>query len=103
MIGERVIRLTYFEGNSVPMVEIWTHTGEACDGVKLYDYLRTGYLPACETPREWLEMLANSHVAHLFGMDPSSVAATSWNPAHNACPCDPKGERNYCMCPTTTP
>lgn len=78
-MAERVVRLTYFEGSAVPMVEIWAHTGEACQGVKRYDYLRTGNIPACATPEDWLETLGSSTSMLLSAIDPLSVAATSWS------------------------
>lgn len=80
-MAERVLRLIYFEGEAVPMVEIWTHTGEVCDGsgTKRYAYVRTGFIPACGTQQEWLEMLNRAEVTHFMDLDPSSVAAVSWD------------------------
>jgi len=64
---ERVVRLTYFDGDQVPMVEIWTHIDEAASGIKRYDYVRTGTVPSCETQAQWLEMLGRSESTVLVG------------------------------------
>jgi hypothetical protein len=58
------------------MVEIWTHTGEACSGIKRYDYVRTGTVPVCETQSQWLEMLGRSESTVLVGWGDSKAGGS---------------------------
>jgi len=66
-------RVTFFPGNPVPWVEIWTRQSDSGDP----EYLcpRYGYhdlnRPQCETQQQWLDMLATGTMTTMTPAPPN--------------------------------
>lgn len=76
MTSSEVVALTYFEGVSTPMVEIWTPMPKqsgCTDAATSYGYLRLNQ-PPCASDEEWFAWLRRSERTVFLKAPPNEPA-----------------------------
>lgn len=83
MTSPDVVRLTYFEGIVMPMVEVWTSiaaNSECVEPVATHTYTRINQ-PPCASDKEWLAMQSRATHTVFLKAPPNEAAPEAPNVA----------------------